>query len=263
MDLQPLPGKPILWAEGENDALIIGDLHIGIESHLRWKGFHVASRTDLMLREIVSYADRTEHVIILGDVKHRVPGTTRQEVEELPGFFRTLCDRFPTVDLVKGNHDGNIEDHIDSAVNVHPAGGMVMDGVGLVHGHTWPSNNTMACDTLVMAHNHPTVMFVDGVGKRTSEPCWIRGQFLNGGSRYLLHPSSFLVIPAFNPVLGGSPVNVEGEALLGPVLNSGMVDLENCQIHLLDGIGLGKRNDLIVPGRKHRRKRMRLESRPE
>lgn len=263
MDLQPLPGKPILWAQGESNALIIGDLHIGIESHLRWKGFHLASRTNSMLQEIISYADQTEHLIILGDVKHRVPGTTRQEVEELPGFFRSLCDRFPTVDLVKGNHDANIEDHIDEDVTVHPAGGMLIGNVGLIHGHTWPSNNIMACHTLVMAHNHPTMMFVDGVGKRTSEPCWVRGPFLNGGSRYLDYPSSFVVIPAFNPMLGGSPVNVKGEALLGPILNSEMIDLDICQIHLLDGIGLGKRKDLLVPGKTYRRKRVRLDSHPE
>ena len=164
---------------------------------------------------------------------------------------------------MKGNHDSNIEDHIDDDVNVHPAGGLVIGEVGFIHGHTWPSNNTMACSTLVMAHNHPTVMFLDGVGKRTTEPCWVRGPFLNGGSRYLVHPSSFVMIPAFNPVLGGSPVNVEGEALLGPLLNSGMVDLDNCQIHLLDGIGLGRRKDLLVSGKTHRRRRVRLDSRPE
>jgi len=260
MNLQPLVGKPVLMVHGKETAAVIGDLHIGIESHLRWKGFHITSRTEQMLRDISVLSEQASRLILLGDVKHRVPGTTRQELEELPGFFRALCQAFDRVDLVKGNHDGNIEDHIDSDVHVHPPGGMVWGEAGFVHGHTWPSAPVMACPHLVMAHNHPTVMFHDGVGKRTSEPCWLRGSFQNGGSRYLQHPRSFMLMPAFNPILGGSPVNVEGESLLGPVMNSGMPDLDDARIYLLDGIQLGRRADLMVSGRMQRR-RQRYEER--
>ncbi|MFA7342047.1 MAG: metallophosphoesterase [Candidatus Methanomethylophilaceae archaeon] len=257
MNIQPLPGKPVLLLQGEETVAVIGDLHIGIESHLRWKGFHLPSRTDSMLQEILGLSDRASRLIILGDVKHRVPGTTRQEVEELPGFFRKLCDSFSEVDLVKGNHDANIEDHIDSDVRLHPPGGMIWEDTGLVHGHTWPSTRVMSCRHLVMAHNHPTVMFHDGVGKRSSEPCWLRGAFRGPGDRYLQVPEGFLVMPAFNPVLGGSPVNVENESLLGPLLNSDLPDLENANIFLLDGINLGRRSDLMVTGRTYRRRHIR------
>lgn len=257
MNLQPLPGRPVLLLEGEETAAAIGDLHIGIESHLRWKGFHLPSRTETMLQDILSLSDRVTRLIIIGDVKHRVPGSTRQEVEEIPAFFRRLCDAFPAVDLVKGNHDANIEDHIDSDVRIHPPGGMVWEDTGLVHGHTWPSSRVMSCRQLVMAHNHPTVMFLDGVGKRTSEPCWLRGVFRQAGDRYLQVPETFLVVPAFNPVLGGSPVNVENEQLLGPLLNSGLPDLDSARIFLLDGIDLGRRSDLMVTGRSYRRRKVR------
>ncbi len=260
MKLQPVADKPVLLLEGDNPAVVIGDLHIGIESHLRWRGFHIPSRTDRVLESIIELVELAPNLIILGDVKHKVPGSTRQEYYELPEFFRSLVEKFSTVHMVKGNHDADIERHIDSDLILHPSGGMVYEDTALLHGHTWPDPALMACRNLVMAHNHPTVMFHDGVGG-SSEPCWVRGSFLNGGQRYLQHPETFLLLPAYNPMLGGSPVNVEGEELLGPLLNSDMLDLDNARIYLLDGIDLGRRADLMVELKRRRRGRSKRRSR--
>jgi hypothetical protein len=135
-------------------------------------------------------------------------------------------------------------------VRIRPATGLIVDDVGFVHGHTWPSPEVMACDTLVMAHNHPAVMFRDGVGRQTNEPCWFRGVFKESSNdRYPALPRVFMVVPAFNRMLGGSPVNVIDEDLLGPILNSDMLDLDNAHLYLLDGIDLGRRQDLMIRGR--------------
>ena len=56
-------------------------------------------------------------------------------------------------------------------------------------------------------------------------------------------------MPAFNRMLGGSPVNVIDEDLLGPILNSGLLDLDDARLYLLDGIDLGRRSDLMIKGR--------------
>ena len=110
----------------------------------------------------------------------------------------------------------------------------------------------MSSRFLVMAHNHPAVMFRDGVGRQTTEPCWLRGRF-NAGSndRYPKLPEGFIVVPAFNRMLGGSPVNTVGDELLGPVLNSGLLDLDDAHLYLLDGIDLGRRADLMIEGRRN------------
>jgi hypothetical protein len=54
-------------------------------------------------------------------------------------------------------------------------------------------------------------------------------------------------------MLGGSPVNVIGEDLLGPILNSDMLDLDNAGLYLLDGIDLGKRSNNMIKGRESNR----------
>lgn len=250
-DIQPVYGSPALTV---GNALVIGDLHIGVESHMRAKGFHIVSRTNEMLKEIEKDADDcVSRLIVLGDVKDSVPGSTKQEYAEIPDFFERLFERFDVIDVVRGNHDTGIEGFLPGRVKVHPATGMRLDDVGLAHGHRWPSADVMACRTLVMAHNHPAVMFVDGVGKIMTEPCWIRGRFAAESSEaYPVLPERFVVIPAFNRMLGGSPMNSVEVEPIGPVLGSGLVDFDGSRLYLLDGIDLGKRSDLMV-GKARRR----------
>lgn len=249
-DIQPVYGIPALMVDY---ALVIGDLHIGLESHLRSKGFHLVSHTRDMLDSIIEAAgDDARHLIVIGDVKDSVPGSTKQEYAEIPDFFEELSERFDTIDVVRGNHDTGIEEFLPGRVNIRPATGMTIGDVGFIHGHTWPSEEVMSSRFLVMAHNHPAVMFRDGVGRQTTEPCWLRGRFNTGSNdRYPKLPEGFIVVPAFNRMLGGSPVNTVGDELLGPVLNSGLLDLDDAHLYLLDGIDLGRRADLMIEGRRN------------
>lgn len=245
MDIQPVYGEPALRVR---NMAVIGDLHIGIESHLTGKGFHIPTRTWDMFDRIVGMGD-ISRLIVIGDVKDSVPGSNKQEYREIPEFFERLLERFDIVDVVRGNHDTNIEEFLPKGVRVHPASGLRIDDVGFVHGHTWPSDKVMECDTLITAHNHPTVMFMDGIGRTSAEPCWVRGPFVNKG-KYPVVPRSFIIVPAFNRMLGGSPVNVEGTGLLGPMMNSDMIDIDSARLFLLDGIDLGTRASLMIKGKK-------------
>ena len=247
MELQPVHGIPALRAD---EYLVIGDLHIGIESHLRSKGFHLTSRTDDMFDMIIQAADDSaSKLMVLGDVKDSVPGSTKQEYREIPSFFDRLLEFFDSVDVVRGNHDTNIEEFLPGRVRIRPASGMKVCDTGFVHGHTWPSKDVMASETLVMAHDHPAVMFRDGVGRQVNEPCWVRGKFKEVTSdKYDSFPRNFIIVPAFNKMLGGSPVNVIGEPLLGPIMGGDFLDLENSGVYLLDGVDLGKLSELMVSG---------------
>ncbi len=252
--IQPVHGIPALRTD---DALIIGDLHIGVEAHLLKKGVHLTSRTKDMLAAIDNAStEGTDRIIIIGDVKDSVPGSSFQEFKEIPEFFDSLLGSYSKVDIVRGNHDTELEKFLPSKIRLHPATGMCLDDLGLVHGHTWPSPRVMSQKTLIMGHEHPTILFKDGIGSTVSEPCWLRGYFHSDirGSRYPALPDSFIVVPAFNRLLGGSPINTIGGQLLGPVLNSNLVDLDNAHIYLLDGLDLGKRcENMVSDGRIKKR----------
>lgn len=244
-DIQPIPGIPAL---GVDDTLVIGDLHIGVEAHLRSKGVHLSSRTKEMEKAVEQCGDSFSKIVLLGDIKDSVPGSTKQEYREIPVFCDYLLSRFKEVSVVRGNHDTQIEEFLPGAVRVRPATGIRIGDAGLTHGHMWPSANVMECETLILCHEHPHVLFKDRVGSHMSEPCWLRGSFRDAmeGDRYDRLPSSFIVVPAFNRLLGGSPVNDTGTPMLGPVLSSDMVLLDDASVYLLDGVCLGRRKDIMV-----------------
>ncbi len=252
-DIQPVPGIPALKL-GEG-TMVIGDLHIGVEAHMGAKGVHLTSHTDLMFDSIIEAAGTdVDRIVMIGDIKDSVPGSTRQEYREIPSFCDRLLEHFSEVWIVRGNHDTSIEEFVPGAVRIFPATGTYIDDIGLVHGHTWPSAEVMAKKTLVMGHCHPTVLFRDGVGAHMSEPCWLRGRFAKeSDEKYPKLPESFIVVPAFNRLLGGSPINAIGTPLLGPIMNSDIVDLDSARVYLLDGIDLGPRSSLMVKDRQFRR----------
>ena len=246
MDVQPIYGVPALRVD---DTYVIADLHIGVETHLMKKGFHLTSRTEEMFNTIIETSRGCDRLIVLGDVKDTVPGTSKQEYREIPDFFERLKPVFENIDVVRGNHDTNIEEFLPKGIRIRPSGGMVMGDVGFVHGHTWPSDEVMGCRTLVMAHEHPAVMFRDGVGRQTTEPCWFRGRFRDTSERYARLPESFIIVPSFNRMLGGSPMNVNGGRFLGPLVSDEFMFLDDAELYLLDGIDLGRRKDLMVDSR--------------
>ena len=247
---QPIPDLPALLI---GDTVVIADLHIGMETKLKRKGFHLVSRTDDMISALMSCPEECRRLVVLGDVKDTVPGRSRQEYLEIPVFFEKLMKRFDRIDIVRGNHDTDLEEFIPFGIRIRQASGMVMGDVGSMHGLPWPSEEAMRCGTLIMAHEHPAVMFRDGVGRHMTEPCWVRGRIISGGGRYAEHPERFIIVPAFNRLLGGSPVNVTGGDFLSPVINSGMADMDSSGIYLLDGIFLGERSDLMVKDRDNTR----------
>jgi len=258
--LEPLVDEPGLVVENNIRVLVVADIHLGIEWDLGNSGIVVPSQSGQALAKIMEYIDATspERVVLLGDVKHNVPLISWQEREEVPHFLESIAKR-TAVDIVPGNHDGDMEfllQHIlpGLEVTLQPARGFVLDGVGYFHGHTWPDPVLLSCDHIVMAHNHPTIRFTDRLGFSSAEPAWIRtrlnskvleAHFKTKGGDLPWSDPEVVIMPAFCQLCGGVAFNesLHGD-LLGPVFNSGAVELDVAQAYLLDGTRLGKLSDL-------------------
>ncbi|MCD6236892.1 MAG: metallophosphoesterase [Thermoplasmata archaeon] len=226
-------------------ALVIADLHIGIEYEFYEKGIHIGSRTFALIERIerlMKMAD-IEEVFILGDVKHVVPSSPPSQRKDIEEFFERL-NELTNVTIIPGNHDGGLRNILPSA-NIKDSSGYVLEdeSIGLIHGHRWPSEKVMQCSTIITAHTHPTVSLRDGFGYEFFERCWVVSKL--DAEKVKKKYNSFadaevIVMPAFNPICGGVPVNREGIA--GPV--SKMIDLDESDIYLLDGSALGKIKNL-------------------
>jgi len=243
VSFEPVPGTPAAVARTDGDRLlVIADYHAGYEAGLQYeRGVHVASQAASRRERLLDLVDRTDtdRVVVVGDLTHAVgdaSGTERAEVERL------LAALPVPITVVKGNHDGGIGDWIQefdgSRVELIGAQGGRIGGIGLVHGHAWPTPQVLAAETIVVGHEHPHLRVGDSVGGRRIEPVWIRSAIdpapfpegaENGGS-----VGTLVVCPAFNDQVPGA--GIEDGTFLAPFLPGAFM---SPSAHLLDGPSVG------------------------
>ena len=100
-----------------------------------------------------------------------------------------------------------------------------------------------------MGHSHPAVEFEDSFGYRYIEPCWLRCKLDVKKLEKKYNPpikcKEAIVVPAFNPMISGMPVNKSVEKnLIGPLMKNGIINVKKCKAYLLDGTYLGKIKNL-------------------
>ena len=240
MTLHFLPGGPALVVENTERVLVIADLHIGIESDLDAHGVHIPSQAGGRLGRVLACIDggRPDLVLLLGDVKHSVPLTTRQEYREIPELLRAIRSR-AALRVVPGNHDGGIERFLEDG-ELLPIRGALIDGVGYLHGHTYPDPSLLG-RLLVIGHHHPMVAIRDEVGCALRDRAYLLtavdegclGLARNGREAC---PTRVLVMPAFNEFTGYDLSRMR-ESNLGPL--SRCMDFPDAEVFLTDGTYLG------------------------
>lgn len=241
--VEPLPGVPAATATVDGEQIVlIADYHAGIETALRYeRGIEVADRSDERRRRLLDCLDRAnaDRLVILGDLMHSIGEPDSQERKEV----RTLLDALSAVDvtLVKGNHDGEIETWADQ-LTVTDTRGTRLGSLGLVHGHTWPAVSVLEADVVCLGHEHPQVRLEDDVGGYRVERIWLRGTlrrfpFAERLDTLDWRRPGFVVLPAFNDLVGGTWVNVEEQEFLTPWFPQA---IDSADAYLLDGTRLGQ-----------------------
>ena len=271
--LRPVESYPALLLENLLEkVLVVADLHIGWEVSLAQRGIHVPSQTPKLLEKMIQLVKVTNpsSIIFLGDVKHAVAKVEFEEWRDVPDFFEKISGMVQDIQVVSGNHDGNLEALTTPNVKIHSSSGIILwKKIALLHGHAWPKADLLGCETMVMAHLHPVVTFTDELGFRMVRQVWVKARSKSRklASALLKHmkikpqkrvkeqakrqfgvdllDQQCIVMPSFNENLGGRSVNrrIEygrrGRTLIGPVLRSSAVDFESAELHLLDGTYLG------------------------
>jgi len=274
-----LPHPAALVKTQKTRTMVIADLHIGWEMALSEKGIHVPTQTPKLLQKLKNIIStyKPDKLLVLGDVKHTIASAEMGEWHDIPEFFNEIKKQIPEILVIRGNHDGNLEPLLPENIKILPATGMIMNDVGFFHGHRWPSPTLLKCKTLVMAHVHPVVAFRDPAGFRIARQVWVKAncnktqltQVLLQKNKvkiekspeetlwknYKIKPKTIqlFIMPSFNDFLGGRPLNeqklserAESERIVGPVLRSGAVAIENAETYLLDGTFLGTLNQLKI-----------------
>ncbi|RJS88601.1 metallophosphoesterase, partial [Candidatus Bathyarchaeota archaeon] len=134
------PYAALIINGGDERTLVISDLHIGWEISLAEEGIYIPSQTKRLftrLKEII-FSERPDRLIILGDVKHTIAKIEAEEWRDVPDFFENVLSMIRRVQIVPGNHDGEIEALLPEGVELLPSRGIIIGDIGVFHGHTWP-----------------------------------------------------------------------------------------------------------------------------
>ena len=137
----------------EIKALVIADLHIGISYELYKSGINIPSQVKQMKKTIGKLIKQTKakRLIILGDVKHDVPGISVQELREIPEFLKTLSKKIK-IEICLGNHDTYLKEILPEEIRLHGSKGFKIKKFGFNHGHAWPSKELITCDNLIIIY---------------------------------------------------------------------------------------------------------------
>ncbi len=224
MDLKFVVNEP---AAVLGDALVIGDVHLGIEYELQRKGYNiplqyrkVAERINALLKQT-----RTKTIIFLGDLKHDVYGMKDTEERMLNAFFRLLKSK--KIIVCKGNHDSGIEQC--KGIEVAPAEGILYEDTEtlLLHGHALPDAKLLkAAKTLCFGHEHALARIGEGKHAATQK-IWIIGR---------QNKRKFVLFPHFGDLVGGR--EFDPDAHLVRFLSK--TACRNADAYLLSGLKLGK-----------------------
>ncbi len=231
----------------EEKILVIADVQIGLEHELYKKGIFIQPQVDKFLKTLdhLIKTTRAKTLVILGDLKHKVPGISLRETRQLPRFFEHLSKKKIKIVFVKGNHDTDLEGIIPKDVEVYGSQGTRIGKYGFFHGHGWPAKELIECDYLFMGHLQPGIEFRDDFGYRNIEQVWIKGN-MNAKlvtKKYKIKSTgklNLIIVPAFNRLLGSATVNkMDNEDFEGILSNHRIFNMKNSIVFLLDGTELG------------------------
>ncbi|MDD1696461.1 MAG: metallophosphoesterase [Methanoregula sp.] len=247
MNLEFFKDGPALVIEGEQRLLVVADLHFGIEADLAAHGLHFRSRSAERVERLLKIIDAADPdmLVLLGDIKHSIPSLTRQEFNELPGILKAIRSRI-TLKVFPGNHDIGIGRYLGDH-ELQPKDGTILDGVGYLHGHMYPSP-ILAGHLIVIGHHHPQLSLKDEVGCALQAPAYLRAGLDTeclglGTDPENTTPTRVLFMPSFNEIAGYDISRIINNPF-SPL--SRFMKKGDAEIILADGTYIGPYSSLIA-----------------
>ena len=241
-----IPGKPmiIFYEKEHKKTLLISDLHIGFVYGRNTRGILIPNKK-LPEEELVEMVikEKPRRLIILGDFKDEIFGAGNPLTGRIFAFLKKVT-KYTRLTIIKGNHDGKIEEFLSEDIEIIPATGLLLklEGektMGLWHGHATPALDVMNADITISAHCHPAYTFRDEIGSKTTEKVWIKTKWLHSvDGEERIH----IIMPAFNPFIEG--YSVDGSSFNMNVTMKDGLDFDNAEVFTLDGVLLGTLSDL-------------------
>lgn len=228
--------------------LVLTDLHIGLEHELFRLGVVIQPQAEKFKEKISELIKLTKAkiLVILGDVKHKVPGISYREMKEIPKFFDSIK---ADIHITLGNHDSYLKKLLEKKVKFYSSRGFKLKKYGFFHGHAWPSEEVIKCDYIFMGHIHPIIELKNKFGFKSLERVWLKGKLkkdvIENKYKCKTGKLNLIVLPAFNKLLGGVIVNKKLEGNISPIFKKKFIDMKKLKVYLIDGTFMGELDNII------------------
>jgi len=179
--------------------------------------------------------EKKRKIIINGDLKESIGLPNRIIRKLLVNFLETILNYVEELIIIKGNHDGKIEEILSDLRhygNFEVMKELTLRNTIIYHGHRNVKNdNLLDVSTIITAHIHPAVNFSP---LRKNIKAWLLG-CLNISVRDEIKDINWIVLPAFSDYTYGLALNqLSNDELLDLVPIKGTVKLNKVTILLTD-----------------------------
>ncbi len=193
------------------NAVVISDVHIGIEESLVDKGIMVPKSHYTKIKKAIDStirATKPEMIIINGDLKHEFGKISRQEWKETLGFISFLSERVKRIVLIRGNHDNVLKPVISKkGLDIADYYYDKKTRIFFCHGDRIIDNKDFReSKTIIAGHEHPAIT-IQGRLRNESYKCFLSGKCMG---------KTIIIMPSLNPLVEGK--NIVYEDAIGPFL---------------------------------------------
>ncbi|MBN1923267.1 MAG: metallophosphoesterase [Nanoarchaeota archaeon] len=159
------------------DYIVISDIHIGFEESIEEKGYTIPDQTSNVVERLRVLNEKAKNLIILGDVKHNIFLNDKMKILL---FLSKVSELFKKIIIVKGNHDGNIENYTKGYKNITVVLELLIRDTLFIHGHKYASKEVMSkAKNILTGHFHSAHKLKDHLGTITTRKTWAVYKFNN------------------------------------------------------------------------------------
>jgi len=201
---------PALWIE-EEKAVVIADLHLGLETLLASKGVYFPKFQWEEMKEDLKEIFKqypAKRIIINGDIKHDFAKSSYKEKQEVKKLLNFLTLQVDEIKLIKGNHDNYLIYSVKEFENTSLEDKVCFNDVCFIHGDE--EKLDVEEKYVIAGHEHPAIVLTDELGVEEKVRCFLYGDYQG---------KKVIVMPAFSKLAEGSQVNeIPKHELLSPWL---------------------------------------------
>ncbi len=222
------------------DAVVVGDMHVGIEGKFERMGVHFRHAASLNAQEIAKACSLVgaDKIIFLGDVKNAIGFPDTTELDALKDFF-SLLDKHEII-IAKGNHDGHLAEILDRiGVSAKMEREIILGDFAFMHGNSIPSKSALAKKYLFSAHGHFAIRIDGGLKKvfiasKRSKGDKDDGKYAGVGNM----AGRMIMLPAFNSLIYGTQITrLTINAM--PIFRNGIFDFDSAVVLDTQGKKIG------------------------